>query len=829
MQQDISAASIDSTAIRGLSESEVISLRQEGKGNNIKFKTSRSYKEIIKENLFTFFNIVLFILGALLALLGKPSEAVITSGVVIINVIIAVIQEINAKQKLDKIALLTRPKARVIRDGNEKEIDPSGIVLGDVLVIGPGDQIPVDGHIIGDGKIDVNESLLTGEPDLIHKEAGDQVLSGSFCVTGRASYLADKVGADSYAYKITEGARTFTRKYTPLQREINLIIRILVAIIIFFGILLVIRALLESIPFLESVRIAAVLFGLAPSSLFLMIVVAYALGAVRLANKGALTQQANSLESLANVTDLCLDKTGTITTGKIKMESVKSLEEGRNEEQVKEILGDFSRSVTAGNPTSDAISGGCIGNKRQFVQEVPFSSARKWSALSFDDDELKGVYVLGAPEILKDMLEPGSYRQEEVKESASKGLRVLLLAYRPEVGSILDENENPVLPENLIPLAMITFSDELRPNVKEILQGFADAGIRLRIISGDNPATVEALARKAGLGKDGQELTLISGPELTEMTRGQFVQAARDTDIFGRITPGQKRKLVEALQEQGHYVAMTGDGVNDVMALKQADLGIAMQSGAQATRNVAGIVLLNDSLGVLPYAFSEGQRILNGMKDIFTLYMTRILYLAMLIFSIAVINAGFPFTPKQSSIISILTLSIPCFCLALWARPAPVPRGSLTRRIMHFVIPAVTMLTIGGLFVYLFFLTTSFMEDNILDNFDLEYAQHTLTYFTVLFGLLLIIFVEPPTEAWTGGDDLSGDWRPTIMAVGMFIIYLVFLIRPSLRHFYGLILLKSPVDYMVIIAAVILSAYTLQFVWKNNLVDRYLEVNLKGE
>lgn len=810
--------------LQGLSENEAACLMSQGKGNNVEPKTSRSYKEILKENLFTFFNIVLFVLGVLLAVMGKPGEAFITTGVVFVNVMVAVIQEVQAKRKLDKIALLTRPKALVVRDGAEKEMDPSGIVLGDVLVVTPGDQIIVDGEIIG-GKADIDESLLTGETDNIPKTIGDTVLSGSFAVTGKAYYKATKVGADCYINKLTEDARSFKRNQTPLQREVDLIIRILLAMIVFFGILLAISAILNDVSFLESVRIASVLFGLAPSSLFLMIVVAYAMGALRIANKGALVQQANSVESLCHVTVLCLDKTGTLTANKICLDDIHPLKENLDKQSLEKVLGTYSRSAINSNPTNQALIEGCKGEKIQFNEEVPFSSQWKWSAMSFDSGDMKGTFVLGAPKMMESGMKTGSFPLALTEELSEKGLRVLLFAFRPDFPA-LKNGDSPILPDNLEPICLISFSDVLRPNIGETLRGFEDAGIEVKIISGDDPLTVAALARQAGIVVKGRELKIISGPELEKTDDSQFNAAARDCTIFGRITPQQKEKLVMSLKEQGEYVAMTGDGVNDVLALKQANLGIAMQSGSQATRSVAGIVLLNDSFEALPAAFGEGQRILNGMKDIFKLYMVRILYLTFLISSIAVIGVGFPFTPTQSSLISILTLSIPSFALALFAKPGPVGKGSMTRKMMHFVIPAVITLTGAGLVVYLFFILSSDMITGIA---DVNYAQYALTYLTVICGLLTIVFAEPPTEAWTGGDKLAGDWRPTIVAIVMFIVFLAFLIHPGLRHMYGLILLRSPLDYFLILLVAAIWALALKYFWTEQLVDRYLNVNLSGE
>jgi len=830
--------SIARTHIQGLSESEVLTRRQRGEGNDVEFKTSRSYGEILRENLFTLFNMVLISLGIALLLLGKPIEALITTGTVLINVTVAVIQEVRAKKKLDQIALLTRPKATVIREGEENEIDPSQIVLGDVLVVGPGDQVVVDGVVAGDGSMDVDESLLTGESDLVPKKGGDNVYSGSFCVTGRAAYQAHKVGNESFANSLTAEARAFSKEYTPLQQEVELIVRVLLGVVAFFCIMLLISFILENASVLDTVRAVSVVFGIAPSSLFLMIVVAYALGAVRIANKGALVQQINSVESLSHVTVLCLDKTGTLTANRINLDEIHLLGSRANptEPELRRMLGDYARSASASNRTSEAIAEACQGQARPVHDEAPFSSAHKWSAIAFDDDDLRGVYVLGAPEMLQPYLtnevdpstrliqrsEQGAEQSLETltAELADRGYRVLLFAYHPMVSLLHDANGKPQLLSDLKPLCLMSFSDELRPEARETLKGFAEAGVELKIISGDNPHTVAALAKQAGLEDNGDgPLKVISGPELAEMDDEQFALTASSTTILGRITPEQKEKVVRSLRYEGHYVAMTGDGVNDVLALKRANLGIAMQDGSQATRSVADIVLLNNSFAVLPETLTEGQRILNGMQDILRLYLTRILYLTLLIAAIMRVGPGFPFTPQQSSLLSIITLTIPAFALALWARTGTVPKGRLTGRLVHFVVPAGVLTCLAGLVIYIYFLVTTF---------DYHYAQHTLTYAMIVCGLFLVVFVEPPTKDFVGGDKLANDWRPTLLAIGLFVVFLVSFVFPPLRNFWNLEALHQPADYLKIGVVIILWAFALRHTWRARLLERYLGIDLGG-
>ncbi|MBI5666865.1 MAG: HAD-IC family P-type ATPase [Chloroflexi bacterium] len=828
----------------GLTEAEVARRRQNGQGNNVRLETSRSYLQILRENVFTFINMVLFGIGLVLVALGLYTDALMSVGIAMLNVVIGIIQEMKAKHTLDKIALLTRPKATVIRDGQEKVVDPTEVVLGDILVARPGDQIVVDGVVIGDGKMDVDESLLTGESDLIPKQAGDEVYSGTFCVNGSARYEATKVGLDSVANKLTSGARAFRQIKTPLQRDVDLIIRLLVLISVQMGILFGMANLVANLPATESARIAAVVTGLIPNGLFFMISIAYAMGAVRMAGSGALIQQSNAVESMSNVNVLCLDKTGTLTANRIHFFEVDPLT--TDEAELRRILGIFAASVTATNRTSEALSEGCPGEKCAVVDEIPFSSARKWSALSFDGDDLRGVYVLGAPEMLHPHLKPGADLGSKLHEWADKGLRVLLFVHHPDVSSLHDSLGQPQLPPDLIPLGVISFSDELRPEADKTLKGFAEAGIRLKIISGDNPHTVAALARQAGLTSD---IRVISGPELEEMDEAQLAKAAEETTVFGRITPQQKEMLVDALRARGYYVAMIGDGVNDVLSLKKAHIGIAMQSGSQATRGVADIILMNDSFAALPPAFREGQRILNGMQDIMRLFLTRVLYQALIIIGAAVVGVGFPFTPVNTSLLSLLTVGIPTLALAAWARPAP-PKTGLIRSVVHFVIPAGLTLALLGLTAYTFYYVSIFSSSVGVPSINtaqeaaqlealrgmpvseivaqaneeaLAVSRTILTALVTLGGLLLLPLVEPPTRFWEGGDDYSGDWRPTLLAIALGAAFIIVLFVPALRDFFELAALQ-PQDFVFIGAALLVWLFTVRFIWRSRLLQRFMHL-----
>jgi cation-transporting ATPase E len=834
--------------IQGLSESEALARRQHGDGNDIRLQTSRSYRDILRQNLFAFINIVLFGIGAVLILIGRFEDAVLSVLLILMNIIIGVYQEVRAKRQLDRIALLTRPKVAIVRDGQEKTVDPSEIVLGDVLVARPGDQIVADGVLVGDGEMEVDESLLTGESDLIPKHADDNVLSGSFCVSGSAMYKATKVGLESYANQLTAGARSFRLVQTPLQKDVDFIIRLLTLLAIFIGLLLLISAVLLAIPLMRSVQMAAVIAGLVPNGLFLMLIVAYAMGALRIVGRGALVQQSNSVESLSYVDVLCMDKTGTITTNRIRFHEIEPI--GVGEQELINLLGDFANSTSVSNRTNEAIIVALGGQKRHKVDEIPFSSARKWSALAFDDEILNGTYALGAFEALQPYLHPGYELSEKIEAWSKAGLRVLLFTHHADVISLHDSEGDPHLPKNLVPLGLLSFLDELRPALKETLEGFTEAGIHLKVISGDHPYTVTSLIKQAGLPADLE--AVVSGSELEDMDDTNFNQVAEKISIFGRIMPEQKERLVEALREGGHYVAMIGDGVNDVLSLKKANLGIAMQSGSAATRAVADMILLNDSFGALPPAFMEGQRIINGMRDILRLFLTRAIYFAMLIIATAVIGIGFPYVPKHATLVTLFTVGIPTFALAAWARPGNVPKEGLMRAVTHFVFPAAISTFLFGLIIY----TTAFglayrdaearsftVTQEEIDRFrisaGIDYeitapedyaselatlvAQSALTTFTLLAGLVLVVFVEPPTEFFVGGDIYSGDKRPTLLVVGLLLASLAVMIIEPIRTFFEVLVLP-PFAYLIIGVAVVLWAFVLRQTWRLHWFERFLRL-----
>ena len=836
----------------GLSADEVGARKARGEVNAPPPPPGRTYRQIIVGNVFSFINNVFYALCLLLVLLGRPFDAILPMAVVLANVAVSVFQEVRAKRKLDEIALLTRPTAKVIRDGREQDVDPAEIVRGDLLMVGPGDQIVVDGAVGGGGTMEVDESQLTGESDLVRKRDGDQVFSGSFCVTGSAHYEAQRIGAASFANQVTAGARAERRVLTPLQREINGMIRLMILVAGFLMVVLTVSAVAYRTPFVELVQHLVVVIGLVPQGLLLAIVVAYALGAMRVAGQGALVQQTNAIESLSNVDTFCLDKTGTLTTNRLQVQDVRPL--GIDRDDLQRRLSDFVASTTTGNKTSEAIAQALPGEKQPVTDEVPFSSARKWSALVFDGQEegipeepaaatdgtaapnlpaphsLRGVYVLGAPEMLRSHLRQGAELDGHGEEWAARGLRVLLFAYQPEPVPLHDGADEVRDPQGLIPLGLVGLTDELRPRAYETLTAFARAGVDLKIISGDNPETVKALAVQAGFDPQAK---LISGPELDRLDDGPFAAAAVEHGVFGRITPEQKERLVRALHGQGHYVAMTGDGVNDVLSLKQANLGIAMQSGSQATRGVADIVLTNDSFAVLPQAISEGQRIIAGMQNVLKLFLSRTFFVALLIIAIGIV-IDFPFSPRQSALLSFLTAGVPAVALAAWAQPVRATHGSSLGRLASFAVPAGLAVTLVGLLLFVGYSIPVFdlfangsatvEEANAALKDTLPRAQTVLTYFLAVCGLLLVIFIEPPSRFWAGGDKFSGDRRPTWLTIALLVGLLAIAFVPGLSELFDLRPIALP-DMAVVGVAAAVWMFLVRWAWKHRLLERFLGIS----
>lgn len=795
--------------------------RVQGLGCVLPPATGRSYLRILRENVLNTVNIILFSIALALVILGQYLDAFISVGVVSFNMVISLVQEVRAKHSLDRIALLTRPKATALRDGQEQLVDPQELVSGDIIILRAGDQIVVDGPVVSEGRLEVDESLLTGESDLVVKQKGDRLFSGTFCVTGAVYYQAEKLGIQSTAGKLTAGARAYRERYTPLQREINLIVRVLLFVALTLELLLLAASIVSIIPLVETVRMAMVIIGIVPNGLFLSISVAYALGAVRVVGKGALVQKFNAIESLSHVDVLCTDKTGTLTTNKLELTALHpySIEESR----LRLLLGNYALRLSSQNATSAAIASAYQEQARQglsVLEEVPFSSARKWSALVIEDTSMRGVYVLGAPEVLQSSLVPDADLGTFIETDTRKGLRVLLFAYFPEPVSILIREGEACLPQGLVPLGVISLRDTVRPEVRETLAKFAMLGVQVKIISGDHIQTVAAVALQGGWG--GEMKTMV-GTEIDSLDDAHLTERAEETALFGRVTPQQKERLIQALRHRNHYVAMIGDGVNDVLSLKQANLGIALQSGSQATRGVADLVLLDNTFASLLPAVREGQRIRNGMQEILKLFLARVASVTFLLISIALIG-GFPFQPRQTSLLTFFTVGVPALAFAYWAHSGRVSDKSLIPSLARFILPVAFTTCFVAIGVYLAVLIPALARfpqpSNPYREGAMPLAQTALTDFTVFCGLLLVLFLAPPGRGLPGS---SRHWRYALLVAGLFGCFVSVLAIPPLRTLFNLQTLDM-LTYLIISGAVLLWAILLGGIWRFRLYEHFFRL-----
>ncbi len=749
----------------GLSEHEARARHRRGEGNVAVSRSSRSYARILRTNVFNFYNSILFTIGAALLALGRWNDAIISVGLGLVNAAISAVQEIRAKRQLDRLTLLAREMVTVVRDGRDVEVPPEQIVRGDVVHVRPGDQIVVDGPVLDGGRIEVDESLLTGESEPQLKKPGDDLLSGSFSVGGEGHQLARDVGAASYASRLTAEARQATTDTTPLQHRIAFVVRLLMLLVALMSATILFQAALEGFSLVRVVQTTAVLSGLVPYGLFFLVAVAYSVGAAKTAGHGALVQRVNAVESISNVDVVCTDKTGTLTTGRLSLAELLPL---GPQADVEGLVGSMARSATTHNLTSTALAAALPGTAWDVVDEIPFSSSLRWSALRTPT----GVYVLGAPEALAPQL-PGPALDEEVGARTAQGLRVLVVACAVDPHAPLrDSSGRPRLPA-LEPVALVALADELRPGVVETVARFAADGVGLKVVSGDDPRTVAALARQAGL--DAGEP--VSGAQLEGLSDAELDRVASRTTVFGRIAPDQKERLVDSLRRQGRYVAMIGDGVNDARALKRAQVGVAMRSGSGVTRDVADIVLTDDSLSALLPAQREGRRIIDGIGTSMQVFLARVGAQGLVIAAVTMLGLGFPYSPAQVGL-TLLTVGVPTLFLTAWAQPKP-PNPHLLADIGRFVLPAAVITAAAGVALYAWhytFLLEGFSRADVpadvvaafegytgLSADDAGFdeavatigAQTALSTFVAYASFLLILFLKPPHRffaSWTRPD-----------------------------------------------------------------------------
>jgi cation-transporting ATPase E len=718
----IDTAAGDRPTITGLTPDEVEARVRNHEINDVPAAPTRTVADILRANLLTPFNALLGGLLAVILVVG-PIQDALFGLVLVANALVGIVQELRAKRSLDHLALLSAPRARILRDGEITEHDLGEVVLDDVLHLQPGDQVVVDGIVLESADLEIDESLLTGESDPVPKGRGGEVLSGSFVAAGSGLYQATRVGAKAYATELAEDARRFSLVHSELRSGINRVIKLVGWAMLPTAALL----LYSQLDAYSGVKAAlrgtvAGVVAMVPEGLVLLTSVAFALGVVRLARRRTLVQELPAVETLARVDIICLDKTGTITYGDLGVTELRLLA-GEGSERA--ALGALVSADRTPNATLLAIGAAFPRSEPWIVTDaVPFSSARKWSGATFEG---RGSWVLGAPDVLLPRLSTTAdvdSLQRAVENETTSGQRVLLLARADEP---LDQESVP----ELEPRALVLLADRVRDDAKETLRYFAEQGVGVKIISGDHPRTVAVVADRAGVQNAHKA---IDARTISEED-GDFEAALETNTVFGRVTPHQKRRMVQALQRQRHVVAMTGDGVNDVLALKDADIGIAMGSGAPAARAVAQLVLLDASFAVLPHVVAEGRRVINNVERVANLFLTKTVYSMLLAMGTGIFALPFPFLPRHLTLVGSLTIGLPGFLLAL-APNRDLAHSGFVHRVLRFAIPAGVFGAVATFIAY--------YESRDMAQVSIAESKTAATIALVVYGLLVLWYISSP-------------------------------------------------------------------------------------
>ena len=768
----MSTTNLPEAPVAGLSAAQVAERVSAGHTNEYRERTSRSAAQILRANVFTIFNGILGVALVLVLALGHWADALF-GFVLLLNTATGTLAEIRAKRALDRLAVLETPRAVVLRDGAEKEVAVGEVVLDDVVRLSSGQQVPADGEVITSEGLEIDESILTGESRPVRPERGEQVMSGTTVTAGTGLFRTTAVGGDAYAHRLAREARRYSLVVSELQAGTNRVLHWISWVIVPVALVLVWSQLRLSGSIAEAWSSGAwrhaVVAGIAgvvsmvPQGLVLLTSVNFATASLALARRNVLVQELPAVEVLARVDTLCLDKTGTITTGRIRLGGIQGPDGGQVPPEALSALALLSTAGEA-NATADAIREGLADSEwlgaqglqealssagagsRAGVESVPFSSRRKWSAVR---DSFGTTWVLGAPEIV--LAGHNASVLDRARQIAAQGMRVVALARSRSPWSLAPGEEEPRLPDDLEAAGVVILTEEIRPDAAETLAYFRQQGVDVKVISGDSPETVAAVARQAGVtAPDGGELVVLdartlpagagSGQE-TEEDLERLADAVERASVLGRVTPEQKRALVRALKSRGHVVAMTGDGVNDALALKDADLGIAMGNGAPATKAVARLVLLKGEFSALPGVVAQGRRVMANTERIASLFLAKTIYASLIAVVVAATAVAYPFLPRQFTVVSSLTIGIPAFVLAL-APSSQRYREGFLGRVLSLCVPAGLMAGTVTLATYLWLTLTHAPRAQVT-------TATTLVLITC--GLWLLTLTARPLTSWRLG------------------------------------------------------------------------------
>jgi cation-transporting ATPase E len=745
----------------GLTTAEVTERIKRGQTNAYHPRVGRTYWDIFRENIFNIFNLILFPLLAVIVSFGEYAVALFAGFSVVSNALLGTVQEIVAKRRLDRLAALARQQVRVWRDGTLQTISMDEVVLDDILPIEPGDRLVVDGKVLKADSLEMDESHLTGESDSVLKDVGSNVFSGSFCIAGTGLMQVTQVGEHSTINRLARTAKIYKNPLTPTQRRVMTIVEIAIILMVLLTPMLWLSDSIAGLTLLAKVKNAVVFVtSLVPYGLVLIVIISLSIGAISITRHKTLIRRVNAVESLANVTILCFDKTGTITQNKLAVEEIMPLN-GLPTEKIQDKLRVYTANLAHKNGTAAAVASYVGDNgaapSTTKLREIPFNSARKWGAIVLPEETL----VLGAPERI---LSSSSEIAWQAQALAAQGLRVLTFARATQ--PLVDGHH---LDGQAEPLALITLSDQVRPDIQETLESFRRQNVALKVISGDNMETVQAIAKQAGVVVE----HAYTGDQLNAMSDIEFETAATQGNLFARIEPETKRRIIQVLRQHGEHVAMVGDGVNDVPALKEADLAIVMNDGAQITKEIGDIILLNNAMSTLPLAFEEGREITQTVYGTVKLFLTKTFYNMLLFVYVGFMSLPFPITPIQINWITFGTVNIIATLVAFKImRPAYMER--FRRDVLEYVM---TGSFIGSAVMALLYAVTFFVT-----GLNTDAARSALSIFITFFGVLVF---------WnTFGIDLAQPRtlreKPLIVVLGVIffgMVVLGFYIQPNLFEF----------------------------------------------
>lgn len=779
----------------GLTTAEVKERIARGQTNAYRPRVGRTYWDILRDNLLNIFNLILFPLLAVIIWFGEYAVAFFAGFSVVSNALLGTIQEIIAKRRLDRLAAQAEQDARVYRNGSLTSVRDSQIVLDDILRIEPGDRLPVDGVLLQGDSLEMDESHLTGESDSVHKDAGNVMHSGSYCIAGTGIMRVTQVGANSTINRLARTAKVYKNPLTPTQTRVMIIVDIAILLMVLLAPMLWISDTVAGLTLLEKVKNAVVFVtSLVPYGLVLIVIISLSIGAISITRHRTLIRRVNAVESLANATILCFDKTGTITQNRLAVQDILPLN-GVPLDDIRAKLHVYTTNLAHRNSTAaavlDYVAASAPSSPISKLREIPFTSARKWGAIVLPDETL----ILGAPERI---LDGASEIIRQAEALSAEGLRVLTFA---RVGMALEDGR---LDGHAEPLALITLSDQIRPDIQETLEAFRQQQVELKVISGDNMETVRSIARQAGIHAD----HVYTGDQLKAMSPEEFEVAAVQGSLFARIEPETKRQIVHALRARGAHVAMVGDGVNDVPALKEADLAIVMNDGAKITKEIGDIILLNNAMSTLPLAFAEGREITQTIFGTVKLFLTKTFYNILLFVFVGFMSLPFPITPIQINWVTFGTVNI-IATLVAFKIMRPAFMRSFRSDVLEYVL---TGAVISSSLMALLYMVTFFAT-----GMNTSAARSALVIYAAFFGILIF---------WnTFGIDLSQPrtllQQRVVTVMGLLFFLMVILglyIAPGLFEFVPPTLeITALITSLILLTIVVFSA---------NLHNRYLITRL---